>query len=217
MAIVLVVVCGCGVKEQIRPKYEARTINEQRAGKPLNFSLAIDPVAVDEFGDRTGRLPLLGPIFQNIARMFANISIASDGDLEIKVEPTTFELESLIGVNPELIEDVVLDRVQLDVRNARDDDDFDFLKKIEIYMQTESLESMTSQKMLILSYYRGAGGVDCRGKCIVLKINDIDWKELVLKNKSVTLIPVVSIDKVPKRSVQLAGRVNFSLKLDLGF
>ena len=58
--------------------------------------------------------------------------------------------------------------------------------------------------------------LECNGKCISLKIENIDWME-ILKNEGVfTIYPELEVNQIPKVKMSVGGELDVFVGLKLG-
>ncbi len=211
---------SCG-KVKLTPLVSPMTINELRDEQPIHFSYKIDETQIDEYAKNTGKFPIFGKLFQSIAFVLANSTISSKDGHVLDLPMVDVELESLGEVDFDYVEWVRLDSLTIMIENANRKDNLDFISKIEIYAQLdEAIKGVPqdSEGFSRLVYFDiTKHQLDCDGKCLNLKMENINWKELLKKNKKIKLRPKIVINSVPKSSMALAGLVGFSVKFNLGF
>lgn len=235
-------IVGC-VQEKITPAFEAA----KDPKRSFYVSVPISEITViDQFGQDIGDIPVVGGIFQELARMFANISIDNDNGSQVYVEPSLFRFQELNRVDFSIVTKLNLEKVLLKA-SLRDPDlnfvleegektkepSLKFIKRLEVYVShdVEHFEEMKkkfkSKEMplplknstLLLSYDKkqSPNSLGCDSKCIDLKISDVDWKALLDKERDFIVQTVLIVDAVPESNMKLGGTVNFSLGIDLGF
>ena len=212
---------SCG-RERLTPLVSAKTINELRSDEPINFSYKVDSTQIDEFARNTGKFPVFGKLFQNIAFVLANATISNKGGMELELEPIDLELYSSMEESDfSFIDWVHLDSLVMQIDNAKKKDSLKFIEKIDLYAIVENSEeniTMTGTSFIkLVSFDKSKDKLECDGKCLRLNIEKINWKELIKNNPNIKLQPKIFINSVPKRTMSLAGSVGFSIKFNLGF
>ena len=212
---------SCG-KEKLTPMVSAKTINELRSDEPIKFSYKVDSTQIDEFARNTGKFPVFGKLFQNIAFVLANATIPNKGGMELELEPIDLELYSSVEQADFIYIDWVhLDSLVLQIDNAKRKDSLKFIEKIDLYAIVENGEesiSLTGSSLIkLVSFDKKKNELECDGKCLRLNIEKTNWKELIKNNPKIKLQPKIFINSVPKRTMALAGSVSFSIKFNLGF
>ena len=211
---------SCG-KEKLTPLVAPMTVNELRNDQPVRFSYKIDETQIDEYAKNTGKFPIFGKLFQSIAFVLANSSITSRGGHSLDLPAVDVDLTSLEEIDFEYIEWIRLDSLSIMIENAKKKDSLNFISKVEIYADlAERLPGVPVDEdgFSRLVYFDSTQHkLECENRCINLKLEKIDWKQLLKKNKKVKLQPKIIINSVPKSSMALAGSVGFSVKFNLGF
>lgn len=216
----LLILASCG-KEKLTPMVSSMTVNELRNDEPINFSYSINPTQIDEYAKGIKKFPLFGKIFQGIAVVLANSTITSKGGMPLALDAMDLDLNSLGDIDFKYIDWIQLNTLQLSVDNAKKIDSLKFIEKIEIYALLDKPIPglpVNADGMTRLVYFdKQKDGLDCGGNCLNLKIENIDWKELIKNNVRIKLQPKIIINSVPKSTMALAGSVSFSIKFNLGF
>lgn len=218
--IALVLFTSCG-KERLTPLVQPSTINQLRNDEPINFSYSVEPTQIEEYAKGTSKFPIFGKLFQAIAFVLANSSISSKGGMELELAPIEVDLNTLGNIDFRYIDWIRLNSLNAKIDKAGKKDSLEFIEKIEIYALLEhDLPGINPDMngMTRLVYYdKKIHSLDCNGTCLNLKIEKIDWKELIKNNPKIKLQPKIFINSVPKSSMALAGSVSFSIKFNLGF
>jgi len=211
---------SCG-KERLTPKVYPTTVNELRNDQPINFSYKIDPTQIDEYAQNTKKFPIFGRLFQGIAFVLANSTITSKGGVNLDMEAIELDLNSLGVIDFSYIEWIRLDSLLASVDNAKKKDSLEFIEKVEIFALLENNTPgipVNDQGMTRLVYFdKSIHAIECEGHCLNLKIEKINWKELIKNNPKIKILPKIVINSVPKSTMALAGSVSFSIKFNLGF
>ncbi len=220
MALVVMALSSCG-KEKLTPIYKPMTVNELRSDKPVNFSYSIDDTPIDEYAKNAGKFPLFGKLFQGIAIVLANTTIANQGGHELELPSVDVDLSGISDIDFDLIQWVSLDNVVVQVRNAKSKDSLNFIEKIEIYGKLDSpvagLPVDSNGYSRLVYFNRSTDKLGCDGRCLKFNITPINWKEILKTNKLVHLQPKLIISSVPLSTMKLAGSIDFSVKFNLGF
>lgn len=197
------------------------TVNQLRDEQPIRFSYKIDETQIEEYAKNTKKFPIFGKLFQSIAFVLANSSIESRGGHSLDLPVVDVDLESLEEIDFDYIEWIRLDSLTLLIENAKKKDSLEFIKKIEVYAQLESPlpgVPVDEKGFSRLVFFDSAEHkLECDKRCLNLKLEKVNWKELLKKNKFIKLQPKIIINSVPKSSMALAGSVGFSVKFKLGF
>ncbi len=216
----LVLFTSCG-REKLTPLVSSVTINELRNDQPINFSYKIDSTQIDEFARGAGRFPIFGKLFQGIAFVLANTTISNKGGQELVLDPIDVDLDSMGELDYNYIEWIRLDSLIAHIDNAKKKDTLDFIEKVEIYaLLDRPLSGATvDEKGLtrLVFFDKKVHPLECEGRCLNLRIEKLNWKELIKNNPKIKLQPKIVINSVPKSTMALAGSVSFSIKFNLGF
>ncbi|MBY0413243.1 MAG: hypothetical protein K2Q18_03715 [Bdellovibrionales bacterium] len=211
---------SCG-KEKLTPLVSAKTVNQLRNDEPIHFTYSISPTQIDEFARGAGKFPIFGKLFQGIAFVLANSTISSKGGMELNLDPVDIDLSDLENIDFNYIDWVRLDYMVASLDNAKKRDSLEFIDKIEVYAILEhnlANNPPNDEGMTRLVFYdTKMHTLGCDGKCLDLRVEKLDWKELLRMNPKVKLLPKITIKEVPQSSMALAGSVSFSIKFNLGF
>lgn len=216
----LLIFTSCG-KEKLTPMVSAKTVNELRDDQPINFSYKVSSTQIDEYARNTGKFPIFGKLFQAIAFVLANSTISSKGGHELELEAIDVDLNSLGEIDFNYIDWIRLDSLLAIVDNAKKKDSLEFIERIEIYALLDkplSTRAPDENGMTRLVYFdKKIHQLECDGRCLNLRIEKLNWKELIKNNPKIKLQPKIFINSVPKSTMSLAGSVSFSIKFNLGF
>lgn len=219
-------------EESITPAFNPQTLEEESISRggdgAIKISLDIADLEVDEFGSEIGDVPVVGSVFQRLAGMFADISIDDENGTEVIIEPTYFEFPELEQVNFEYIKGVSLDNVHLKAANGDTDGvGLSFIKRIEVYLNInpEKPEDDTEneagnrdkESILLLVYDKDRDTLGCLSKCLDMRVQRVDWREILKSASSFSIETKLVVDSVPKARIELGGEVKFSITVDLGF
>lgn len=217
-SLVLLVSCG---KEKLTPLVSAVTINEFRNDQPINFSYKIDSTQIDEYARNTGKFPIFGKLFQGIAFVLANTTISNRGGHDLELDPMEIDLNSMGELDFDYIDWIRLDSLLAHIDSAKRKDTLEFIEKVEVYAlldQPLSGVAVDNKGMTRLVYFdKKLHPLECDGRCLNLRIEKLNWKELIKNNPKIKLQPKITINSVPKSTMALAGSVSFSIKFNLGF
>lgn len=211
---------SCG-KEKLTPQVAPLTINELRNDQPVNFSYKVNSTKIDEFGKNTGKFPVFGKLFQSIAVIIANSQISSKEGHELEIAPVDIDISTLSDVDFKFIDWIRLDSLLALIDNAKKKDSLEFVDKFEIFAILEKplKDTPPNEKGLTRLVYfdKKIQKIECEGRCLNLKIEKINWKELLRNNSKIKLLPKIIINSVPKSTMSIAGSVSFSVKFNVGF
>lgn len=219
------VLTSCG-KETLIPFVSPMTLNQLTDNRPLEFSYKTDETKLDEFGEDLAKFPLFGKIFQSMAHILANTAVKTKKGLTIDLESIDIELASYKDVDLKYIDWMKFDLLKVELvpgpMAGKKLENLDFIEKIEISAQldegVEGAHTINKEgNVLLVSYDKKKDQLGCEKKCVELKIQNINWKSILTKNKHIRLVPKVLINSVPKSTMKLSAEVKFSLKLNLGF
>ncbi|AUN98992.1 hypothetical protein DOM21_05995 [Bacteriovorax stolpii] len=217
-SVVLFTSCG---KEKLTPMVSAVTVNELRNDQPINFSYRIDSTQIDEYARGAGKFPVFGKLFQAIAFVLANTTISSKGGHELELDPIDVDLDSLGDIDFDYIDWIRLDSLLAHIDNAKKKDSLEFIEKVEIYaLLNKPIAGLPvdDNGMTRLVYFdKKTHPLECNGRCLNLRIEKVNWKEIIKNNPKIKLQPKIIINSVPKSTMALAGSVSFSIKFNLGF
>ncbi len=199
----------------------AVTVNELRNDQPINFSYRIDSTQIEEYARGAGKFPVFGKLFQAIAFVLANTTISSKGGHELEMDPIDVDLSSMGEIDYNYIDWIRLDSLLAHIDNAKKKDTLEFIEKVEIYaLLDKPLPGLPVDEngMTRLVYFdKKVHPLECNGRCLNLRIEKVNWKEIIKNNPKVKLQPKIIINSVPKSTMALAGSVSFSIKFNLGF
>lgn len=230
------------VQETITPAFDAPKDPE----RSFYVSVPISEITViDEFGQDIGDIPIVGGVFQELARMFANISIDNENGSKIYLEPQHFRFMELNRVDFAIVTKLNLDKVMLlakkkdpelvdlDIDNKVKEPSLKFIKRLAVYVShdLEMFEKMKKKyknkemplplenSTLVLSYDKTLqpSALACETKCVHLTVSDVDWKKMLKTERDFIVQTVLVVDQVPDSNMKLGGTVNFSLGVDIGF
>lgn len=220
ISAVLLVASSCG-KEKLTPLVSPRTVNQLTNDEPIHFTYDVEPTKIDEFAKNTSKFPIFGKLFQAIAFVLANSSISSKGGVELELDPIELDLNSVGKINFMFIDWIRLNSLTAKIDASKKKDSLQFIEKIEIFaLLDNNLPGVNLDEggMTRLVYYdKKIHSLGCNGQCLNLRIEKIDWKELIRTNPKVKLQPKILINSVPKSTMALAGSVSFSIKFNPGF
>ncbi len=216
----LLIFTSCG-KETLTPMVAPMTVNELRNDQPINFSYKIDPTQIEEFARNASKFPIFGKLFQAMAFVLANTTISTKGGMELEFDAIDVDLSSLADIDFRMIEWLRLDSLMIHIDSAKKKDSLEFIEKFEIYaiLDKPLAKTPTDENGLtkLVSYDRKINTLECDGRCLNLKIEKVNWKEILQNNPKIKLQPKIVINSVPKSTMALAGSVSFSVKFNLGF
>lgn len=213
---------ACGVKEELVPAMESKTVNQLVEEKPMNFNFKIEAGQVDEFGRGFGKLFLIGPLLKKFARFFANLTIQGSDGKEIELDTEIIDLSQLKDTETKYLDFIHLDKIELRIKDPTKKDTLKFFKKVEIYLENAEAYDLPTDdqgRFLLVSYDQELNGLKCNGTCLELSLAQLNWKTILFTKKTnqILLKPKFVINSVPTQSFQLAGEVEFSIKFNPGF
>ena len=220
LMLTVLIFASCG-KEILTPLVSPMTVNQLRNDQPINFSYKIDPTQIEEFARNASKFPIFGKLFQSMAFVLANTTISSKGGMELELDSIDVDLGSMTDINFDLIDWLKLDSLMIHIDSAKKKDSLEFMEKFEIYavLDRPLANTPTDENGLtkLVSYNKRINFLECDGRCLNLKIEKINWKEILQNNPKIKLRPKIVINSVPRSTMALAGSVSFSVKFNLGF
>jgi hypothetical protein len=220
LIIALFAFTSCG-KEKLTPLVSPSTVNQLRNDEPINFSYTIDPTQIEEYAKGTSKFPIFGKLFQAIAFVLANSSISSKGGMELDLAAIEIDLNSFGNIDFDYIDWIRLNSLTAQISKVKRKDSLEFIEKLEIYALLEhdipGVNPDVNGMTRLVYYDKKIHDLECEKTCLNLRIEKINWKELIKNNPKIKLQPKIYINSVPKSSMALAGSVSFSIKLKLKF
>lgn len=218
----LILITSCGVKEELTPSINTKTVNQLIEDKPMAFNFKIEAGQVDEFGKGFGKLFLVGPLLKKFARFFANLSIQGSDGKELELDSEVIDLSPLKDTETKYLDYIYLDKIELRIKDPKKKDTLKFFKKIEIYLEDADkfdLPVDEQGRFLLVSYDQDLNILKCGGTCLELSLAQLNWKSILFaKNTNqMRLKPKFVINSVPTQTFELAGEVEFSIKFNTGF
>ena len=218
--ILLGLLFSCG-KERLTPLYQPKTVNQLKNDQPLYFSYKIDDTQIDEYAKNTGKFPIFGKLFQAIAVVLANSTINNEGGHELELGSIDVDLSTLSDIDYKYINWIKLTNLQVDIRNSKSKDNLRFIDKIEIYAKMDNIPVgvPVDEKgyARLLFFDRKIQSLGCEDRCLTFEQEPIVWKDLIARNKLISIHPKIIINSVPLSTMKLAGSIDFSVKFNLGF
>lgn len=218
----VLIISSCG-KEVLTPIVSPMTINEIIDNQPIRFSYKLDQTEIEEFAKDLKIFPIVGRIFQTMIYVLVNSTIQTKKGHELKMEPFELDLnlDILQDIDMDKVEYIKFDSIEALVDRAKKNDSLEFIDKIELYAIVDNdfqgIQRGSDGLVKLVSYNRKIHPLGCDNKCLSLRIEDINWKDLIQTNSRIRIVPVLLINSVPKSTMKLAGSVSFSIKLNLGF
>jgi hypothetical protein len=229
-AIILVMtlgLLGCGASESIEPTWAPVPIDEQLKQKPLNVSvIAVDGLKVDAFGAEFGEVSELGPLFRELAGVFANVVLDEEGGQNYKIDPVIYFAPELDQIEDwSVVNQLSIKSFGLKINNAADYElaSFEFIKELRIYlyftMPGENQMDRQGQGILLASYDKEIDreNLGKLGRELELKIQDVDWKEILKTQRTFVIYTELVVDSVPPTDMDIIGNLGVSLGLRIGF
>ena len=217
---------SCGTKESIEPAYEAVSIDSQLESRPIEVSLNIDDLEIEEFGSEFSSVSQLGPLFQELAGHLANLAIADEDGQMVEIEPIIYYANELDQIEDwSYFSKVGIKRIKLKIQESEDLKlaNLDFIEDIKIYVDFKEpiqgqLKREEGQGILVASYNAKENSelLECNGKCISLKIENIDWMEILKNERVFTIYPELEVNQIPKVKMSVGGELDVFVGLKLG-
>ncbi len=224
--IFLSLLSSCGVKESIEPAFEPVSIDTQLETRPIEVSLSLDDLEIEEFGAEFTSVDQLGSLFQDLASHLADIAIAEENGQMVDIEPIIYYANELDQIeNWSYFRDMGIKKIRLNIQKAEDDNlaNLDFIEEIKIYADFKEpaagvVKREEGSGILVASYSaaESLGELGCQGKCITLNIEKIAWMEILKKERVFTIYPELKVNKVPKTKMSVGGELGIFVGLKLG-
>ncbi len=217
---ILLLVSSCG-KERLTPFVQTKTVNQLKNDQPLYFSYKIDDTQIDEYAKNAGKFPIFGKLFQAIAVVLANSTINNEGGHELELPAIDVDLSTISELDYKYINWIKLNNLTVEIRNSNSKDHLRFIDKIEVYAKLKTPVSgigVDEAGFTRLLYFdRKIQNLGCDDKCLNFEQEKLNWKDIMAQNKVITIRPKIIINSVPLNTMKLAGSIDFSVKLNLGF
>lgn len=225
MAIVVGLLVACGAKESIEPAWQPVPIDEQLKQKPLQVSIPIEDLEVEEFGAEFGEIDELGPLFRELAGVFANVALDEEGGQQYEIEPVIYFAPELDQVEDwSILDNLNIKNINLVVAEAEDYElaNFEFIKELRIYLDFaipgDNQNDRQGGGILVASYDRELDreNLGCLGRCLDLKIANVNWKEIVKSQRTFVIYTELVVESVPQTKMKIGGSLGLSVGLQLG-
>ena len=225
---ILVLACflaACGAKESITPTWQPTPIDDQLKQRPLQVSIPIDDLEVEEFGADFGEIDELGPLFRELAGVFANVALDEEGGQRYEIDPVIYFAPELDQVEDwSILDNLNIKNINLVVSEAEDYElaNFEFIKELRIYIDfaVPGINQMDRQGggVLVASYDRELDreNLGCLGRCLELKVADVNWKEIVKTQRTFVIYTELVVESVPQTKMKIGGSLGLSVGLQLG-
>lgn len=216
---------SCGTKESIEPAFAPEPLDEQFKQKPLRVSIETDTLMVEEFGQEFGEVSELGPIFQRLANVAANITLEQEGGQDYEVDPIIYFAPELDQIEDwSLIEALGLDSMSLKVMNAMNWEaaELSFIKELRLYLDfTLPEEGQTDRRergLLIASYDKATQPELLKemGKKVQLQIHDLPWKDILKTQRTFVIYTELVVESVPNTEMEISAEVGVFAQLKVG-
>jgi hypothetical protein len=218
--VILVISYSCG-KERLTPFVQTKTVNQLKNDQPLYFSYKVDDTQIDEYAKNAGKFPIFGKLFQAIAVVLANSTINNEGGHELELPAIDVDLSTFSELDYRYINWIKLSNLTVEIRNSKSKDHLRFIDKIEVYAKLKKPVPGVGVDedgfTRLLFFDRKIQSLGCDDKCLSFEQEKLDWKEIMAQNKIITIRPKITINSVPLNTMKLAGSIDFSVKLNLGF
>ncbi len=225
LATLLIALMACGAKESIQPTWEATPIDDQLSQKPLQVSIPIESMEVEEFGADFGEVEELGPLFRELAGVFANVALGEEGGQQYAIDPVIYFAPELDQIEDwSIVQNVALKHINLTIADAVDYElaGFDFIKDLKIYIDftlpAEGQMDRQGEGILVASYNReeDVENLGCLGRCLSLNIEDINWREILKSQRTFVIYTELVVESVPLTEMKIGGDLGVSVGLKIG-
>lgn len=223
--ILFVLLIGCGAKESIEPTWQPTPIDEQLKQKPLQVSIPIEDLEVEEFGTDFGEIEELGPLFRELAGVFANVALDEEGGQQYEIDPVIYFAPELDQVEDwSILDNLNIKNISLVIADAEDYElaNFDFIRELRVYLDfvlpADGQMDRQGGGILVASYDSELDreSLGCLGRCLDLKISDVKWKEIVKSQRTFVIYTELVVDSVPQTKMKIGGSLGLSVGLQLG-
>lgn len=225
LSALLLVLTGCGAEESIQPTWEATPIDDQLKSRPLQVSIPIESVEVEEFGADFGDVEELGPLFRELAGVFANVALNEEGGQQYAIDPVIYFAPELDQVEDwSIVQNLQIKHINLTVADAVDYElaNFEFIKDLKIYIDFalpgEGQVDRQGQGILVASYNRidDNKNLGCLGRCLKLNIHDVNWREILKSQRTFVIYTELMVESVPKTEMKVGGDLGVAVGLKIG-
>ena len=134
------ILIGCSEKDQITPSFEPIPIKDK-----YSFSLPIDS-KVDVFAEGIDDLePDVSDVYRRLAETLANTFIERESGVSAPLTAKSFNFPGLDKINMDYIKAINLDKIRMKIPSTNPQENFDFIKKVKIYMLPLKAEMTVAQ------------------------------------------------------------------------
>ncbi len=213
---------SCGKETQV-VKVKPKRVDSLIDDRGMIFKYNLEAGKVEEYGRGVGKILLFGPILKRFAWLLAGISLAGSNGKAIELDPQLLDLSTLRDTDSKFIKNITIEKINLRIKDSKSTTSLAPFGKIEIYIDRARNFNLPEDELgrfQLLSFDEKRDGFGCDGKCLDLKIADLNIKELFFNSSNaneVILIPRFVINSVPTDTFDLAGEVIFSIKFNPGF
>lgn len=225
LLVLLFGVMGCGTKESIQPTWNPEPLDKQLEQKPFEVSIPIDGLKVEEFGAEFREVAELGPLFQELAHVFANVAIEEENGQLVEIDPVIYFAPELDQVDDwERVRKIALKKVKINIANAEDLElaSLGFIKDLKVYLDfvlpaTDQVDRQ-GRGILIASYNKieNAKDLGCLERCLDLTIHDIDWKRILETERTFVIYTELEVEEVPTTKMEIGGELGVTIGINLG-
>lgn len=225
ISALLVVLAGCGAEESIQPTWEATPIDDQLSEKPLQVSIPIENVDVEEFGKDFEDVEELGPLFRELAGVFANVALNEEGGQEFAIDPVIYFAPELDQVEDwSIVQKLAVKHINLTIADAVDYElaNFEFIQDLKIYIDFtlpgEGQMDRQGGGVLVASYnsVKDAKNLGCLGRCLSLNVHDVEWKEILKSQRTFVIYTELMVERVPETEMKVGGDLGVAVGLKIG-
>lgn len=226
LAAAMLSLASCGVKETIDPFAQPEPIDSQLQKRPLKVSIPIDSMEVPSFGVEFEEVEELGPLFRELAGVFANVALDQEGGQDYQIDPVIYFAPELDQIEDwSILNSLEINHVKLNIVDAVDFElaSFAFIKDLKIYLDfvvpEEGQMDRRGRGLLLASYNREEDRKNLKrlGRELHLNINPINWKEILKTQRTFVIYTELVVDSVPQTEMKFGGDLGVSLGLQIGY
>ncbi|MCR9203580.1 MAG: hypothetical protein NXH75_03315 [Halobacteriovoraceae bacterium] len=222
----LLLINGCGTKETIDPFAMPEPIDSQLAKKPLQVSIPIDSMEVPSFGTEFEEVEELGPLFRELAGVFANVALDQEGGQDYQIDPVVYFAPELDQVEDwTMLNYLDIKHVKLKIVDAIDFElaSFGFIKELRIYLDftlpEEGQMDRRGRGLLLASYSKEKDRKNLKrlGRELHLNIHNLNWKEILKTQRTFVIYTELVVESVPETEMKFGGDLGVSVGLKIGY
>lgn len=224
--LLLILLSSCLTHEEIIPAFKVERIDDQVSDVQFSFSTESQEYSneLDEIGDVDNIGPSLRDFF---TRLINNDFESGELDEVMHLDPIEYTLDEIAEVDFDYIEHIKLQSVRLIMQDHVEETgttvDFSFIKNFRIYIkykeifkEDDDVSLRYNDALLALSYDQETDSLSCDGKCLDLKIEKSNWRDILEKNHSFVVLVRVELGSIPTAKFSYEGQIDVSVGVKIG-